>query len=111
MNKPEFDAKVAALSSEDYYQSPDFQCGQTCGYPAMLCVNWEQGKAWLQLNEFVDPCGHDISEFEKCCADFGIRNCYDIYDFNSLLEELGTEAVQNAALYEEDEDEGMGDIQ
>ena len=72
----------------------------------MLCVNWDQGKAWLQLNEFVDPCGHDISEFEKCCADFGIRNCYDIYDFNSLLEELGTEAVQNAALYEEDEDEG-----
>ena len=62
LDKTEFDSKVRALSRDDFYQSPDFQCAQTGGYPTMLCVNWDEEKAWLKLNEFVDPCGADVAE-------------------------------------------------
>ena len=48
----------------------------------MLCVNWEEGKAWLELNPFVDPCGADMEACEQRCADFGIRTCTDIDDFS-----------------------------
>ena len=99
MDKTVFDSKVRALSRDDYYQSPDFQCAQTGGYPTMLCINWDEEKAWLKPNEFVDPCGADVAEYEKLCADFGIRLCSDIEDFNGLLKELGPDAVENATLF------------
>ena len=57
----------------------------------------------LKLNEYVDQCGADVSEYEKLCADFGIRRCSDIEDFNGLLEELGPDAVENATLYEDED--------
>lgn len=103
LDKTVFDSKVRALSRDDYYQSPDFQCAQTGGYPTMLCINWDEEKAWLKPNEFVDPCGADVAEYEKLCADFGIRLCSDIEDFNGLLKELGPDAVENATLYEDED--------
>ena len=103
LDKTEFDSKVRALSRDDFYQSPDFQCAQTGGYPTMLCINWDEEKAWLKPNEFVDPCGADVAEYEKLCADFGIRLCSDIEDFNGLLKELGPDAVENATLYEDED--------
>ena len=43
------------------------------------------------------------AEYEKLCADFGIRLCSDIEDFNGLLKELGPDAVENATLYEDED--------
>ncbi len=78
--------------------SPDFQCDQTGGFPCSLCVCWEKGKAWLQLNESMIMDGQDVSEYERYCADFGFRPCWDEDDFNHLLQELGEDAVQSAEL-------------
>ncbi len=33
------------------YTSADFQCDQTEGCPTSLCVCFNKGKAWLELNE------------------------------------------------------------
>lgn len=94
-------------SELDIYTSPDFQCDQTGGFPTSLCVSWEHEVAWLKLNEFMIGNGQDVSEYEQMCADFGIRDCSDIEDFNSLLKELGEDAYTTAYIPEEDENEGM----
>ena len=51
MNKTEFEKQTEKLYTSDTHVSPDFQCDQTGGFPVSLCVNWEEGKAWLMLNE------------------------------------------------------------
>ncbi|MCQ4022418.1 MULTISPECIES: hypothetical protein [unclassified Ruminococcus] len=109
MTLNDFQAKLKAITrdSEDIYTSPDFQCDQTGGFPTSLCVCWEKGKAWLQLNESMIMDGQDVSKYEQYCADFGFRSCYDTDDFNKLLRELGEDAFQTAYLPSEDEDEGM----
>ncbi len=108
MTYDEFMDKVENLNEDtdtiDIYSSPDFQCDQTGGFPTMLCVNWDKGKAWLQLNEFLVTKGMDLSEYEQKCADFGIRNCNDIEDFNNILKSLGDDAEQTASLSENDID-------
>ena len=48
----------------DIYTSPDFQCDQTGGFPTSLCVNWDKGKAWLQLNDNVNADGVDAAKYE-----------------------------------------------
>ena len=88
----------------DLYVSPDFQCTQTGGFPTSLCVNWDKGKAWLQLNDYVDKDGVDVAYYEQLCADFGIRNCNDIEQFNQILSSLGEDARLTAYIPEEDED-------
>lgn len=106
MKKEDFEAQVNALNMRgDIHISPDFQCDQTGGYPASLCVNWERGKAWLQLNPFVSTEGIDTAPFEQYCADWGIRSCENEEEFNALLKELGEEAYENASLCEEEESE------
>lgn len=109
MTLDDFQAKLEAIikNSEDIHTSPDFQCDRTGGFPTSLCVCWEKGKAWLQLNESMIIDGQDVSEYEQLCADFGVRSCYDAEDFNRLLKELGEDAFQTAYLPNEDEDEGM----
>ncbi len=87
----------------DIHVSPDFQCDQTDGFPTSLCVNWEKGKAWIALNESMIADGEDVTQYLQGCADFGIRNCTDTEDFNALLQRLGDEAYENAALYEDEE--------
>lgn len=106
MKKEDFISQVNDLNaSGEVYVSPDFQCGQTDGYPASLCVNWEQKKAWLLLNPFVAVKGIDTAPFEQCCADWGIRPCENAEAFNALLEGLGEEAYENACLRAEEESE------
>lgn len=64
LDKTEFDSKVRALSRDDFYQSPDFQCAQTGGYPTMLCVNWDEEKAWLMINESARIL-HEVKDMKK----------------------------------------------
>lgn len=80
------------------YTSPDFQCDQTGGFPTSLCVCWEKGKAWLQLNDSLADEAGDITAYKQMCADFGIRDCWVEEDFNHLLRELGEDAFQSAEL-------------
>ena len=87
--------------------SPDFQCDQSCGYPVSLCVSWEQGKAWLAPNEFLLGDNQDITEVWQGCADFGIRACRDVDEFNSLLKQLGEDAYATAYLPPDDQNEGQ----
>lgn len=93
------------------YTSPDFQCDQTGGFPTSLCVCFEKGKAWLELNESFlrDMDETKLDYYRRLCADFGIRTCYDQEQFNNILKELGNDAYQTAYLPEENEDidEGM----
>ena len=88
----------------DIYVSPDFQCDATGGYPTSLWVNWDKGKAWLQLNESINLDGDDLSRYEQLCADYGIRDCNDIEQYNQILSSLGKDAYSNAYLPDEDED-------
>ena len=67
----------------DIYTSPDFQCDQTGGFPTSLCVNWDKGKAWLQLNDNVNTDGVDAAKYEQLCADYGIRDCPDTNRFSA----------------------------
>lgn len=109
MTTKEFYAKRDALISDTdtfyIHTSPDFQCDQTGGFPTSLCVCWEKGKAWLELNEslVMDRDEMELNYYRDLCADFGFRNCCDTEEFNNLLCELGEDAVQSAAIYSDDE--------
>ena len=105
MKYEEFKKEVDRIQSRvgilDIHTSPDFQCDQTDGFPTSLC--WAEGKAWLELNESLIHEGEDLSKYDQMCAEFGIRDCEDIEDFNELLEELGRDAMESAYLYPEEE--------
>lgn len=91
------------------HTSPDFQCDQTEGCPTSLCVCFNKGKAWLELNEsFLRNMDETkLDYYRQLCADFGIRDCWDNEQFNGLLKELGEDAYDSAYLPDEDEDMGM----
>lgn len=113
MTYEEFLDKIEELNEDtdavDIYCSEDFQCDQTGGFPTMLCVNWNKGKAWLQLNDFLITDGIDVSDSQQRCVNFGIRDCNDVEDFNNILKSLGEDAVSSAYLSEETNfDEGQG---
>lgn len=99
----DFQNTIEEIKSADpvVYTSPDFQCDQTGGFPTSLCVSWEQGKAWLELNERMNTEVYNMASFERGCVQFGIRNCNDTETFNSLLKALGEDAIQNAEIYDE----------
>lgn len=84
------------------YQSQDFQCDQTGGFPAMLCVNWEKGKAWLELVEHMGT-EEQIRKYGLGCAAWHFWPCSSPATFNNLLRSLGEDAVSNAELPEDDE--------
>ena len=103
MTYNELQKKTAELyASGEVYTSPDFQCDQTGGFPISLCVCWEQGKAWLELNEslLMDRDDTELGYYRELCAEYGIRQCCDIEQFNALLQGLGEDAVQSAELDE-----------
>lgn len=109
MTYDELQKKTAELyASGEVYTSPDFQCDQTGGFPTSLCVCWEQNKAWLELNEslLMDRDDMELGYYRDLCADYGIRQCCDIEQFNALLQGLGEDAVQSAELFS-DEDESI----
>ncbi len=99
---------IADATIVDIHTSPDFQCDQTDGFPSSLCVHWEKGKAWSTLNAHMIEDGTDITPYLQGCADYGIRNCADAEDFNTLLRQLGEDAYENACLPEEETEESIG---
>lgn len=111
MTIQEYEAKIKEITADksllDIHTSPDFQCDQTGGFPTMLCVCYEKGAAWLELNETLIMYRDEmeLDYYRQLCADFGIRTCYDNDQFNELLKELGEDAYNTA--YLPDEDEGM----
>ena len=98
-----FEKQVEQLYTSSTEVSPDFQCDQTLGFPTSLCWNREEGKAWLALKESMIDEDTDVPEYEKGCEMFGIRECWDIDDFNNLLNELGEDAYQTAFMHGDDE--------
>ena len=107
MTYDEFMHQVETLNEDtdaiDIYTSPDFQCDQTGGFPTSICVNWNKGKAWLQLNDNVNTDGDVAAKYEQLCADYGIRDCPDIERFNQILSSLGDDARLTASLPEDGE--------
>ena len=105
-----FREETARLSNvhdlDSLYTSPDFQCDQTGGYPTSLVVNWNENKAWLELNDSMAEAGDDLTPYELACAEWGIRTCWDIEDYNAMVMSLGEDAMDNATIYA-DEDEGI----
>lgn len=106
MSYDEFMHQLELLNEDtdaiDIYTSLDFQCDQTGGYPTSLCVNWDKGKAWLELNETL-CCEEDVSGYQQLCAEFGIHDCNTVNDFNNILNSLGEDARQTAFLPDEDD--------
>ena len=106
-----FQQETARLSNVydpiSLYVSPDFQCDQVGGFPCSLVVNWNENKAWLQLNDSMALEGEDLTPYERGCAEWGIRDCWDAEDFNGMLMSLGEDAMDNAWMLS-DEDEGIG---
>ena len=106
----EYREETARLSNvrdlDSLYTSPDFQCDQTGGYPGSLVVNWAENKAWLELNDNLAEDGEDLTPYELGCAEWGVRDCWDIEDYNAMVKSLGEDAVDNATIYA-DEDEGL----
>ena len=99
MDKKQFEEKIEKLYTLDTHVSPDFQCDQSGGFPVSLCVNWDEGKAWLVPNYSLVKSGEDVSAYEQLCADYGIRLCYSSDQFNELLRDLGEDAIQSAELF------------
>ena len=115
MTYDELQKKTAEVyASDEVYTSPDFQCDQTGGFPTSLCVCWEKQKAWLELNEnlLMDRDDTELGYYKDLCADYGIRSCCDIEDFNRLLRGLGEDAIRTAELFpDEDESITMGGME
>ena len=101
--KKEVERIQARVGILGVHTSPDFQCDQTEGFPTSLC--WADGKAWLELNESLIHEGQDLSAYDRMCAEFGIRDCENMEDFNTLLDELGEDAVQSATLYPDESED------
>jgi hypothetical protein len=102
-NQSAFEKQVERLYTSNTEVSSDFQCDQTLGFPTSLCWNREEGKAWLALKESMIDDDLDMVQFDKGVEEFGIRDCFDIDDFNNLLNELGEDAYQTAYMHSDDE--------
>ena len=75
-------------SKGDVFYSGDFQTDVTGGFPTIIC--WNGTMVWLEL--------HDIEweakeQYEKYCADYGVRNCRSLDVYNSIVKGLGDDAV------------------
>lgn len=101
-NQSAFEKQVERLYTSNTEVSPDFQCDQTLGFPTSLCWNRKEGKAWLALKESLIDDDLDMAQFDKGVEEFGIRDCWDIDDFNNLLNELGEDAYQSAFMHGDD---------
>ena len=109
MNRIEFEKQTEKLYNSDTHVSPDFQSDQTGGFPVSLCVNWDEGKAWLMLNEslVMDRDEMELNYYRQLCADYGIRQCCDSEQFNNLLRDLGEEAIENGELFDDDMEQSL----
>lgn len=85
------------------YESADFQCDQTVGFPSQLIVNWAECEAWLELREDMADSEEELEKYIVYAAEWGFHLCNDAEDFNALLEDLGEDAMDNATIPEDEE--------
>mgnify|MGYP000574077311 CR=1 FL=1 len=93
------------------YEGYEEKLSEARGKSGVCMLGAEKQKAWLELNEniLMDRDGMELDYYRDLCADYGIRSCCDIEDFNSLLQGLGEDAVRTAELFpDEDESITMG---
>ena len=85
----QLDELLDGMSIAQLHVSPDFLCNQTEGFPTVLCVLWDQGKAWIAIYEdlVMDRDETELNYYRSRCAEFGLRDCRSVSDFNALLEE------------------------
>ncbi len=94
---------IKDVSELEIYETPDFQCDQSGGYPVCLCVSWEKEIAWLKMKNISDTEGINTDKVEEMCADFGIKKCVDDEQFNKILKELGDDAFYSDYIPIDDE--------
>ena len=93
--------------TNNIHVSADFQSDVTDGFPTVLCVDWEEGHAWIEpAPAFYDESDPLCQECLEACRVWGLRGCPDWQEYNDLAEWLGEEAYQAAAV--EIEDQGFG---
>jgi len=100
-------AEWHSRSANEVYSGPDFQCDATDGFPTVLCYDLVDNQAWLEPAPAF--CDKDDPLYQDCieaCRAWGQRPCESWEDYNYLLERIGEEAYENAAV--EIEDQGMG---
>ena len=106
---------VETVSFGDLHISPDFQCDTTNGYPTVMVWNKAEGTAILQQSPAFDDDSEEAKQCLRDCANWGVRPCANWQDYNDLLESIGEEAFENAAVpldYEdEDVDFAMGGLE
>ena len=102
-------AQINVEKGDEVESRADFQCDQTEGFPASLVVNWTKQQAWLELNEslVLDRDEMELNYYRQRCKDWGVRPCVGEEDYNNLLKQLGDEAYENAAFYDEEQDMEM----
>lgn len=108
----DFESSVPQITAEQFGDMQLFdklnRIAEKLPYPTCLCVCWTKGVAWLMLRYDLADDGVDLSEFEQGVADFGIRKCEDVDQFNALLKDLGEDAYDIGYIPpEEDETETM----
>ena len=102
-------ASEETVSTGDIYTSQDFQCDHTGGYPTVLVWNQDRGTAILQPAPAFDDNTKEANQCIRDCADWGVHPCTSWEDFNNLLESIGEDAVRNAYVQpDNDEEFGMG---
>jgi hypothetical protein len=96
-------------SANEIHTSADFQCDTTDGFPTVLCYDLVDSQAWLSPSPaFYDE---DDPQFQACmeaCRAWGQRPCGSWERYNSILNSLGEEAYENAAV--EIEEQGFGSM-
>ena len=96
-------------SANEIYTSPDFQCDATDGFPTVLCYDLVDNEAWLAPSPaFFDEDNDQCQDCLDACEKWGIRTCDSWERYNSILQTLGEEAYENAAVEIEDEDQALG---
>jgi hypothetical protein len=93
--------------SNSVYSGADFQCDQTAGYPTVLCYDFEDETAWLEPSPAYDDDSPQAQQCRQLCDEWGTQPCYSWEYYNDLLESIGEDAYQNAAILDEDEDFDM----
>jgi hypothetical protein len=83
------------------YVGGDFQCDITKRYPTVLCWDWDSEIAWLEPNPAFDDDSEAAKQCWKDCLEWGKVTCHFSDDYNDLLEHIGNEAYENAAIMED----------
>ena len=96
MTLSEYTQFIEEQTENDVFESSDFQSDVTGGYPTRICWNGKQ--VWLKLADFGDDLQEEYLQY---CADFGVRNCHSIDVYNSIVNDLGADAVAMCYLTEE----------